>query len=415
MGRRVEPGEAELPARVVAGRYRLTGRQRGAGYEGVDLRSGVPVLVEGVPLPEVVGPFDQQAVEPDGAAGKALAQAAYVVERMPDHPRLAQAFEVVEDDGRLWAVGELPPGRALGALLDERLTALRDAGATGRPAFSPYWAAELGHDVAAALTAVHRMGLVHGNVTPDTVTVCEDGTALLGGLVVSVAQEALCGGPGADEPGAAVPTALWSPARVRARDARAVLAGTVAERWAPEQAGVVAGAGMPVGPAADVWSLGVLLCRMVGGVPTARPPAQRSGDGSSPRRDAGGFLPPRGAGVLGPLLARMLEAEPGLRPTAAQVRAELSALLVRAPEPVAETSVLSVGQLLPGARGEGAQRGADPRAQVRAHPDFPHGRHAAGGGGAARRRGPVHLGPLLVGAVFLVMLLAVVVIVVTGG
>ncbi|MFD0330162.1 hypothetical protein ACFQZC_23090 [Streptacidiphilus monticola] len=326
-------------AGLLAGRYLVTGR-RGAGLEARDERSGAPVLLEELPLPEVVSPYDQLAAPAglDEASGRALAHAAFVAETVPDHPRLCQAFQVFAEDGRLWVAGELVPGQSLAELLR--------AGP-----LSPYRAAELGHDLAAALSAVHRMGLVHGNVTPMSVTVCEDGTALLGGLALGAAQEALCGGPGLEEAGAGVSTALWNPARVRARDARAVIVGAVPERWAPEQAGVVEGAGLPVGTAADSWALGVLLHRAV----TGEPPFPE-GDAAAliaAVRGGAAYSAPRAAGPLAPLLARLLDADPLRRPDAVQVRAELRELLVRAPEPL---EVLpTAAALLPGQRDERAR------------------------------------------------------------
>ncbi|MFC1417118.1 hypothetical protein [Streptacidiphilus cavernicola] len=215
--------------RVLGGRYLLSGRPRGSGAAAVDQRSGAEVQLDAVPLPEVVEPFDQVALpapgRPDSTSARALTLAAFVAETVPDHPRLSQVFQVFDEAGYLWVAGEAVPGVTLRTLLER-----------GGP-LSPYRAAELAYDLVTALRAVHAAGLVHGNVTVDTVLVCDDGTALLGGLVVGVAQEALCGGPGADQPGAGAPGGPWAPVRIRARDARAVIVGAVPERWSPEQTG----------------------------------------------------------------------------------------------------------------------------------------------------------------------------------
>lgn len=367
--------------RLLASRYQLTGRPRGTGVSGFDTRSGAEVQLDAVPLPEVVTPFDQDVrMEPDGTAARAMTQAAFVVGAVPDHPRLSQVFAVFAEDGYLWVVGEAVPGVPLNELL-------------GRGPLPPYRAAELAGDLAAGLRAVHAMGLVHGNLTAETVTVCEDGTALLGGLVAGVAQEALCGGPGGDTPGAGVPASPWNPARVRARDARAVIIGAVPERWAPEQAGPDAVGDRGVGPAADSWSLGALLFRVLTGEPLPW-------DAGSAADEIGSL------GVLAPLLEGLLAADPEDRTSPAEAQQWLRQLLERAPEPMDQEGVLAVAELLAAPRraqlerGRGGGREPDLRPDV--HPDLPH-HHAAPQRHAGR------LGALMVGGIILIVLLALVI------
>ncbi|WP_052440978.1 hypothetical protein [Streptacidiphilus anmyonensis] len=388
--------------RLLAERYQLTDRRRAGAVEARDLRSGAPVLLEAVPLPELVTPFDQAAGPgPDDARQLALRHATTAAGAVPDHPRLGQSFQVFAEDGYLWVAGEWLAGVPLAQLLE-------------RGPMSPYRAAEVAYDVSAGLEAVHRAGLVHGNLTPATVTVCEDGAALLGGLAVAAAQEALCGGPGAVDAGASVPTSLWSPARVRARDARAVIVGAAAERWAPEQLGVIGGAGQPVGPAADTWALGVLLYRSVTGV---SPYPESDVDDLFDAVRAGFRPDTRPTGPLRPLLDRLLDQDPARRPGLAQVRAVLRQLLHRAPEPldreaqldalppgVASAVELPTGTRLPVPRPGAlpAQRSRASREMVeRAGPVHPH-HHAA-----PRRRNAL-LGPFLVGAIILVVLVTLV-------
>jgi serine/threonine protein kinase len=410
--------------RLLAGRYQLTGRPLGTGVAATDVRSGARVQLDAVPLPELVDvsaePFDHtrgpvqpqapfqagteaevqaQAAAPesspasDGTSGRALRQAAYVAAGVPDHPRLSQVFQVFEENGYLWVAGEAVPGVPLSALLQ-------------RGPLPPYRAAELAHDLVAALGAVHATGLVHGNLTAETVTVCEDGTALLAGLVTGVAQEALCGGPGAERPGAEVPAAPWSPSRARARDARAVIVGPIPERWAPEQLGPVAdrtpgGAapGLPVGPAADAWALGVLLYRVLTGDPPFPQSdteslfdAVRTGEPEAfTATRHGERTPPTRCGPLGSLVERLLRPDPAERPTLPEIAARVRALLERAPEPIEQDDMLAVAALLPVQRRRG---------EVLEHPDFPHHRHAA-----PRPRARL-LGPLLVGGILFAVGLA---------
>jgi serine/threonine protein kinase len=371
--------------RMLASRYRLAGRQHGTGAAALDTRSGAEVQLDAVPLPELVTPFDQDLrTGPDETETRALTQAAFVTQTVPDHPRLSQVFEVFAEDGYLWVVGEAVSGVPLSEVLQHG-------------PLPPYRAAELAGDLVAALRAVHAMGLVHGNLTPETVTVCEDGTALLGGLVVGVAQEALCGGPGVDTPGAGVPPAPWSPARVRARDARAVIVGAVPERWAPEQAGPDAAGDRPVGPAADAWSLGALLFRMLTGepLPMELPPA-------GPLAEAAGML-----GPLGPLVEGLLATDPEARPLPAEVQEWLRQLLVRAPEPLDQDALQAVAELLSAPRRGELERGKR-RGDLVEHPDFGHHHHAAPRRHRGRRGAPLAAG------IILIVLLALLVIALVG-
>ncbi|MEZ0065418.1 hypothetical protein ABIA32_001414 [Streptacidiphilus sp. MAP12-20] len=386
--------------RLLAERYQLTELRRGGAAEARDLRSGAPVLLDAVPLPELVTPFDQLAdatgdagdasapdrPETDDARGLALTHAAFAAQAVADHPRLSQVFQVFAEDGYLWVAGEWVPGVPLAQLLE--------AGP-----LTPYRAAELAYDLSSGLGAVHRAGLVHGNLTPTTVTVCEDGTALVGGLVVSAAQEALCGGPGTAESGAGVPTALWSPARVRARDARAVIVGAVPERWAPEQLGIVGGAGLPVGPGADAWALGVLLFRAVTGVP---PFPEHEVDRLFDAVRTGARPDTRQTGPLRPLLDRLLDQDPARRPTLPQVRAALRQLLQRAPEPLEEPTPFTVlsAPMLPSSARLAVPLPVAARLPAQRTPAEVAERHHH----AAPRRGSVLLGPVLVGAIILAVL-----------
>ena len=421
MTRAASPSDGTADGRLLAGRYRLTGRPRGTGVAAVDVRSGAEVQLDAVPLPVTVTPFDQDLpAGSDETAARALTQTAFVTQVVPDHPRLSQVFQVFAEDGYLWVAGEAVPGAPLAALL-------------ARGPLPGYRVAELAHDLVAALRAVHAMGLVHGNLTADTVTVCEDGTALLGGLVVGAAQEALCGGPGAGTPGAGVPESPWNPARVRARDARAVIVGPVSERWAPEQAGpgtareaaaeVAAGiaAGRPVGPAADAWALGALLHRALTGGPLLpeQDAAHPDRPGPVDRRTlpgpskAGASAAGRSKGPLGPLVLRLLAVDPEARPALAEVQEELRTLLLRAPEPVDQDAVSAVAELLPPPRRAalGARRRTEPRAGGAVLTEPPDTRHHH----AAPARHPARLGAVLVGGILALVLLLLVVVVLAAG
>jgi len=430
---RAGPAGPDASGRMLARRYRLTGGRLGSGVAAADTRSGVAVQLDAVPLPELVTPFDQdreQLPVTDDTAARALDRATFAADAVPDHPRLAQVFEVFAEDGYLWVVGEAVRGVPLGVLLDR-------AGAVG-----PYRAAELAGDLVSALRAVHAVGLVHGNVTVETVTVCDDGTALLGGLAVGAAQEALCGGPGSDIPGAGVPASAWTPARTRARDARRVVVGAAPERWAPEQRGPAtgtrlakeaAGPGLAVGPAADAWALGALLHRALTGEPLpgaepgdprsdvpgpvalrpgdSRPGDSRPGDSRPgvPRqvrdgqaRGGRGAKAPDPLGPLGPLVGRLLATDPQARPGLAEVEAQLRQLLSRAPEPMGWARP-GPAALPPGPRRTALLGRAGSAGDSAGQVEQPHHHAAPHQRPDSSRRSPALLGAVLLGGMLLIV------------
>ncbi|MFJ6214414.1 hypothetical protein ACIQGZ_13925 [Streptomyces sp. NPDC092296] len=437
--------------RLLAGRYQLTDRSEDADAPvscvALDTLSGLPVVLEATPLPELVSAemlddgldtvYGLPPEEPEAPGGprpprtdalvvRAVRRAAEAADAVPAHPRLLQVFEVFEQDGYLWVVGEHLPGVPLARLLE-------------RGPLPPYRVAEIAGDLLGALHAVHAAGLMHGNITAETVLVCEDGTAMLGGLSTGAAQEALSEGTGADaaggpdpgaEPGAGPDGTGWTLARLRARDTRAALTGPCAERWAPEQVGPVRDGqfpqprspqprspqpwspqlGAPVGPAADCWAVGVLLFRALSGrAPYPEDDMAVLFDAVRAGRQASAGT----CGMLRPLVEELLHPDPAARPRPAQLRERLVELLARAPEPY-DPDAASVAALLPAVRpaaalerpargGIGRRRGGAPVP----HPDHPHGPPRHAGRRPGRLRGL--LGPLLVGGVVLTVLLVLLV------
>ncbi|MFD7106986.1 protein kinase [Streptomyces celluloflavus] len=410
--------------RVLAERYRLPLRPAGddefTETRALDTYSGQEILLRQVPLPEVVeAEFVDEAAQdggrgggpwggPYGGAAPALRggrargtgvadrsprdpavrralEAATAAARLPDHPRLDQVFDVFVQDGSLWIAGELIPARPLSALL---------AGRT----LSPHRAAEIAADVLTALRTLHAHGWLHRNITARTVLICDDGRAILSGLAVGAAQEALCGydpvpgeanGTGEAtairEPGAGtgailvkapprdVELAKYAPAddsspgsgsaaygrplgglaAERARQTRLAVIGPVTERWAPEQAGPVheAGPSAPqAGPATDLWAVGALLLRAVRG----RAPYPEESAAELARLVCS--WPPVTAedcGDLRPVVESLLCRDPAGRPDIEELRGRLRSLIRTAPEAEIGTRAVTMPAL------DGAA--ADPR------------------------------------------------------
>ncbi|MFJ7912874.1 protein kinase [Kitasatospora sp. NPDC096204] len=370
------------PGVLLAGRYRLTDRPEPLRARAVDERTGESVLLSALELPGVL----TVGQDPDEAAAaradRLVRRVAAVGSAAPvAHPRLLRGVGAFVEDELLWTVEERPAGRTVAELLAEG-------------PLPPYRAAELAADLAGALRALHAAGLTHGALTAESVLVCEDGAAMLGGLLAGVAEEAL-----AEE--------LGGPGGRRRYEVRATLVGPVAERWP-----------LDGGPAGDCWALGVLTQRLVTG--RAPYPERDVPELVTAVRD-GRREPAVVCGPLGPLVERLLQPDPVRRPTAEAVREELAELLAGAPEPVDEERAAAVAALDPVAQAVPRQprvrggRAGRSGARGSARKGGNGGDFGAGNGAKPPRIPPSLLGPLLVGGVFVLLALGIVAVVLFAG
>jgi serine/threonine protein kinase len=196
------------------------------------------------------------------------------------HPHAIPVYDVVEHDGRPCLIMEYVPSRSLQNVLTERTTLGVDE------------VAAIGSQIAAALSAAHRAGIVHRDVKPGNVLLAEDGTAKLTDFGISRAF------------GDVTVTTTG------------MVTGTPAY-LAPEVA-----SGNPAGFPADVFSLGSTLYAALEG----HPPFGTQGNPIAilHRVASGHVIPPRRCGRLTPVINDMLQHNPASRPTMRHVEQALS-------------------------------------------------------------------------------------------
>jgi len=251
------------------------------------------VLDRDVAVKELVVP---PGLTPDerGELRERLMREARAIARL-DHGNVVRVFDILYDGGEPWIVMELVASRSLHEVLDSEGT------------MAPDQAARIGLAVLAALRAAHRAGLLHRDVKPANVLLADDGRVVLTDFgLATVAGDSSMTRTG---------IVMGSPSYV-----------------APERA-----LDGDVGPAADLWSLGVMLYAAVEGTtPYARssPVATLAALATEPPR------PPRRAGALTPVLAGLLEKDPARRADADTAER----LLRQAAEAVEDTGAVWAGE-----------------------------------------------------------------------
>ncbi|MFC9842568.1 serine/threonine protein kinase [Streptomyces sp. NPDC060223] len=256
---------------LVAGKYRLLAvvhREEGrVGWHGEDIEFGRPVALT-------------QSRIPDHLRGQAGHRTATRILRESERMGLVcpgkvpTVVDVIEDNGFLWTVTERPEGAPLGEIL-------------GNGPLNYIRTARIGLGLLDIISAAHRHGHTHGDLSPGQVCVDQQGGVTVSGF-----------GLMGDTPSQRVTAPSYA---------------------SPEQA-----RGESTGPAADLWALGAIMYAMVEGRPAIR---DRGGLVATLR--AVERLPirqPQNAGPLSPAIQGLLRRD----------------YLERVPEPVVRESLTRI-------------------------------------------------------------------------
>jgi eukaryotic-like serine/threonine-protein kinase len=264
---------------LIGDRYRLQ-HVVGSGGMGVVWQAWDERLERRVALKQLARQSGVSAREAELANKRAMREAR-ITARL-SHPHAVPVFDVVEQEGQLWLIMQFIPSITLAAVLEE-------AGP-----LEPGEAAQVGAEVASALTAAHAVGIVHRDVKPRNILIAEDGKALISDFGIAHAL------------GDATLTT------------RGMIHGTPAY-LAPEVA-----RGAEADFASDVFSLGATLYSAMEGTPPFG-----TDDNSMAllhRVASGQFPPPQHSGVVTPVILEMLSTDPEARPSMRTVADRLARL-----------------------------------------------------------------------------------------
>nr|WP_279626677.1 serine/threonine-protein kinase [Amycolatopsis regifaucium] len=264
---------------MIAGHYRLV-EQIGSGAMGVVWRAIDVRLERSVAVKQILPQPGVSEAERDNMRQRAMREAKNAARFQ--HPNAIVVFDIAEHGGDPCLVMEYLNGPSLSAIISEEGTL-----PLGR-------VAKIGEQVASALVAAHRAGIVHRDVKPGNILIDESGTAKITDFGISRAagdmtltQTGLIGGT----------PAYLAPELARGSD--------------------------PV-PSSDVFALGATLYQAIEG---QTPYGNSSNQLALLYAAANGQInPPQQAGAATALLMSLLRTEPTERPTMAEARERLAAL-----------------------------------------------------------------------------------------
>ncbi|WP_329073313.1 serine/threonine-protein kinase [Amycolatopsis sp. NBC_01480] len=282
---------------MIAGHYRLV-EHIGSGAMGVVWRAVDVRLERSVAIKQILPQPGVSEAERDNMRQRAMREAKNAARFQ--HPNAIVVFDIAEDGGDPCLVMEYLNGPSLSAVLADQGTL--PVGQVAR----------IGEQVAAALVAAHRAGIVHRDVKPGNILIDETGTAKITDFGISRAagdmtltQTGLIGGT----------PAYLAPELARGAD--------------------------PV-PSSDVFALGATLYQAIEG---QTPYGNTTNQLALLYAAANGQInPPTQAGPATALLMSLLRSEPAERPSMAEARERLAALTAGEPTPPMTPLLLSGNQ-----------------------------------------------------------------------
>lgn len=273
------------PDHLVAGRYRLRSKLGGGGMGAVWLAYD-KLLDRDVAIKQIVSTAGLSNDEANAVRAQTIREGRTAAQL--SHSHAIAMYDVALEAGEPWLVMEYLPSRSLAQAL-QRTDAL-----------PPIEVAQIGAQIADALTHAHAAGIVHRDIKPGNILIVDRGRNL--GLV-KISDFGISHTKG-DTP----------------TDTDDVITGTPAY-FAPE----VARGGDPT-EASDVFSLGATLYTATEG----HPPFGIDGDSHEllQRVAKAEIIAPQRSEDLTDALLHMLEPDPARRPTMAQARDELLAAAI---------------------------------------------------------------------------------------
>ncbi|MEQ0557633.1 protein kinase [Amycolatopsis sp. NEAU-NG30] len=264
---------------MIAGHYRLV-EHIGSGAMGVVWRATDVRLERTVAIKQILPQPGVSETERDNMRQRAMREAKNAARFQ--HPNAIVVFDIAEHNGDPCLVMEYLDGPSLSTILAEEGTL-----PLGR-------VARIGEQVASALVAAHRAGIVHRDVKPGNILIDKTGTAKITDFGISRAAGDMT------------------------LTATGLIGGTPAY-LAPE----LARGADPV-PSSDVFALGATLYQAIEGT---TPYGNTTNQLALLYAAANGQInPPVQAGAATALLMSLLRSEPGERPSMAEARERLAAL-----------------------------------------------------------------------------------------
>jgi serine/threonine protein kinase len=267
------------PHALIANRYRLL-QHVGSGGMGVVWEAWDERLERRVAVKQLRRQSGASTAEAELANKRAMREARLTARLQ--HQHAVSVFDMVEQEGQLWLIMQFIPSVTLAALLQEGGQLQTDE------------AAQVGAQVASALTAAHAVGIVHRDVKPGNILIAEDGTALISDFGIARALG----------------------------DATLTTSGMV--HGTPAYLAPEVARGSEADFASDVFSLGATLYSAMEGSPPFG--TDENSIALLHRVASGQFPAPQRCGMLTPVILDMLSADPEVRPSMRAVADNLTRL-----------------------------------------------------------------------------------------